>query len=1024
MKTLLTIISLLFLSLYAYSQVEIQWQNNFGEGEDNIPFSVSQTAEGGSIIAGRSTINDLSDVWVVKSNLYGELQWTKRFGGVGSEVATSIKQLSDGGYICAAIISAPGGDIETHYGGSDAWVVKLDPSGNIEWQRTYGGADEDIVNEIKPTNDGGFILCGDTKSYTEYPESEIFGGERDFWIIKLDSLGDFQWQRTYGGSNYELGWSISPLDDGNLIMCGSTASNDYDMFGNHGGYTDAWITKMDNNGDTIWTKSYGGSGTEIFETIIQSSENSYVAAGWSTSVDGDVSLNKGDRDVWVVKVDTNGNIIWQKTIGGFSSDYAEEIIQTSNGDYVLVGRTFSNDGDVSVNKGLYDFWVVKLNKNGEIIWEKTYGGSNYDEAYSICETFDMGYIVTGKTQSIDGDVLDNNCSMSFWILKIIEPNISGKVFYDENQNSILDEGEAGVTGHMIKLIPDSLYAISDQNGYFYFRADTGIHNVSYIPYPNWQTTNNEEYNVNLDYIINYFDTINIPVVPISNITDASIEIVSTPLNSGATTRYRLLFKNWGTETLSGHISFLFDPLLTYVASSHPFESFDAETILWNYESLASGSQDAIWVDFVVPGEQNIGDEIFAMASITPLDIDVSPQNNFDTIAGVVLSSFDPNNKIVTPKGCGEEGFLYQDTRLSYTISFQNTGNDTAQLVVLRDSLDINLDIETLLIEAYSHSIDWDIIGSREILFTFDSIMLPDSSTNYLESNGFVKYSISPKEGNAENVTVNNTTYIYFDYNSAIVTNTTKNTFVTTFPFFYDLEELPIIEADCSVNELTPPAGINACGTVISATHSIPLPIIEQGESEVLWTYDLGGGVSSTQIQNVSIIDDINPNIICIENQIINLEQGQTTYIVTGTEFDPVSYSDNCSIYTIVNDYNTDESLNGSELTPGSYFINWTITDIVGNTSSCINQITINSFVGINDKNSVKISIYPNPVVNVLNLQMNNSLESYSFEIISSAGELIYSGTIQDKSCVDTEHFASGMYLIKFSNGSKYKFNKQ
>ena len=229
--------------------------------------------------------------------------------------------------------------------------------GGLQWQKCFGGSGTDWAGSIIQTLDGGYIIAG----YTSSTDGDVSGnhGDHDAWVVKMDDVGSLQWQKCFGGSSYEIAGSIIQTLDGGYIIAGHTISTDGDVSGNHGGH-DAWVVKMDAVGTPQWQKCFGGSSYEIAGSIIQTLDGGYIIAGQTTSTDGDVSGNHGDHDSWVVKMDAVGTLQWQKCFGGSHCEIAGSIIQTLDGGYIIAGYATSTDGDVSGNHGESDAWVIKL----------------------------------------------------------------------------------------------------------------------------------------------------------------------------------------------------------------------------------------------------------------------------------------------------------------------------------------------------------------------------------------------------------------------------------------------------------------------------------------------------------------------------------------------------------------------------------------------------------------------------------------------------------------------------------------
>jgi hypothetical protein len=401
----------------------IEWQKSLGGTGDDFAQSIQQTTDGGYIVAGFTRSNDGdvtgnhgdNDAWVVKLSSTGAIEWQKTLGGTNGDAAYSIQQTADGGYILTGYTTSYDGDISGNHGYYDYWVVKLSSTGVIQWQKTLGGTADELPYSIQQTSDGGYIVAGITDSNN----GDITGnhGGRDYWIVKLSSTGTIQWQKALGGTGDDFETSMQKTADGGCIVAGWTVSNDGDVTGIHGN-EDYWVVKLTSTGAIEWQKTLGGTGDDYAASVQQTADGGYIVAGQTNSNDGDVTGNHGDYDYWVVKINSSGTVEWQKTLGGTSYDVVHSIQQTTNGNYILSGITGSNDGDVTGNNGYQDCWVVKLSSTGTLLWQKALGGSTSEEAYSIQETNDGGCIIAAYTQSNDGDVTGNHGSEDYWIVKL------------------------------------------------------------------------------------------------------------------------------------------------------------------------------------------------------------------------------------------------------------------------------------------------------------------------------------------------------------------------------------------------------------------------------------------------------------------------------------------------------------------------------------------------------------------------------------------------------------------------------
>jgi len=371
----------------------------------------------------KSGIHDTpyGDIWLVKIDNLGNIQWERTYGGDNIEELYSLQSTIDGGYIFGGVTGSNNGDVKSGYHGGlyDMWVVKLDAFGNIQWERTYGGSRNDMLFSILILPDG-YLLGGDTDSNSGDIKSGIKGKD-DNWVVKIDKLGNIQWEKTYGGTEEEDLYSLQSTIDGGYVLGGYTKSNNGDVkSGNHGNY-DFWIVKIDNLGKILWEKTYGGSSFDFFDELIPTSDGGYLLGGDTKSNDGDIqSSYHGGGDIWVVKIDNSGKIQWEKTYGGTDIEDLLNLIPTSDGGFLLGGYTWSNDMDVtSGNKGKGDSWIVKIDSTGKIQWEQTYGGIDIEWFTSLLTTKDNGYLLCG-TISYDIDFNSPiNDSSNFWVIKIV-----------------------------------------------------------------------------------------------------------------------------------------------------------------------------------------------------------------------------------------------------------------------------------------------------------------------------------------------------------------------------------------------------------------------------------------------------------------------------------------------------------------------------------------------------------------------------------------------------------------------------
>lgn len=354
-----------------------RWSGTFGGALGDQANDVCQTPDGGYIVAGATSSFGAggTDIYLIKVNESGGLVWSKTLGGSDEDTAISIRPTSDGGYILGGMTGSYGA------GAGDAYLVKVDATGNEVWKNTFGGSNHDWANSVQQTSDGGYILAG----YTE-----TFGaGGTDVYLVKADENGDEMWSKTFGGGAYDCAYSVQQTADGGYVPGGFSRSFDPP------GYSDCLLIKTDEDGNEVWTKVLGvPGGYEEAQCMQQTSDGGYILAGY-TQRPGAQSV-----DMYLLKTDENGNKLWDTTFGGSARDEANCVQQTSDGGYVLAGRT------ESFGAGDDDVYLVKTRSDGTRVWSRTFGGNRREQTYSVRQTFDGGYMVTAYTFSFGAQVSD------------------------------------------------------------------------------------------------------------------------------------------------------------------------------------------------------------------------------------------------------------------------------------------------------------------------------------------------------------------------------------------------------------------------------------------------------------------------------------------------------------------------------------------------------------------------------------------------------------------------------------------
>jgi hypothetical protein len=361
--------------------------------------SVIETSDGGYATTGYTVTFGAGweDAWLIKTDESGNMEWNRTYGGTDSDVGYSVIETSDGGYAIAGYTWSYGA------GGADAWLIKTDATGNIEWNQTYGGADGDAGYSIVETSDGGYAIAGITYSFG--------AGAADFWLVKTDESGNMEWSQTYGGTSTDSAWSLVETSDEGYAIAGYTSS-----YG--AGSSDFWLVKTNKYGNMEWSQTYGGPSSETGWSVVESSNGGYALTGYTSS------YGAGGYDVWLVKTDEIGNMLWSQTYGGTGTDSGYSVVETRDGGYAIAGYT------TSYGAGNNDVWLVKTDEIGNMQWSQTYGGTSTDNGYSVVETRNGGYAIAGETTSYGAGIYD------LWLIKTDVSGESGLAWTDSTSDTI------------------------------------------------------------------------------------------------------------------------------------------------------------------------------------------------------------------------------------------------------------------------------------------------------------------------------------------------------------------------------------------------------------------------------------------------------------------------------------------------------------------------------------------------------------------------------------------------------------
>ncbi|MFW9777737.1 MAG: hypothetical protein ACFFE8_02705 [Candidatus Heimdallarchaeota archaeon] len=370
--------------------IETVWNRTYGGIADDgagsgflYPPSLIKTNDGGFVLVGLTESYGLGfdDLWLIKTNAIGQSEWNKTFGGVDDERAGSVVQTTDGGFLIAGRTNSFGA------GGLDVWMVKTDTNGKHEWNKTYGGTEDDFANSVIQTADGGLALVGTTRSSG--------AGSDDMWLVKTNASGVIEWDKTFGGGAADTGISLIQTADGGFALVGVLRSSDAGIKPDN-----MWLVKTNANGEVEWDKDFGGTSFDRSLSVIQAADGGYVLVGESDS------YGAGLGDAILLKTDASGQQEWNNTIGGVDADLASSGIQTDDGGFILAGRTSS------FGAGSFDVWMVRTDNNGQPQWNFTLGGALSESANSFIQTANNEFVIAGSTFSYGAGGAD------FWLIKV------------------------------------------------------------------------------------------------------------------------------------------------------------------------------------------------------------------------------------------------------------------------------------------------------------------------------------------------------------------------------------------------------------------------------------------------------------------------------------------------------------------------------------------------------------------------------------------------------------------------------
>ncbi|MBK7681598.1 MAG: T9SS type A sorting domain-containing protein [Bacteroidetes bacterium] len=824
----------LVASTSVFAQV-INWQTAAGSPDQSWPRDLAVTPDSGFIMAVRLSgaegfeVTEPSfggnDFWVVKYDANKKLQWEKRFGGGASDYISKIRVARNGEYFVGGTSTSvmSGNKTESSYL-NDPWLLKLDANGNILWQNTIRATTQDYMRCMDTTSDNGVIMAIGTTSPIGFEKTVPLIGQYDSWLVKLDSMGVIQWQNvvTIPGVTEVYIQDIIQVPDGGYAAIGSYLTSDY--------YNA--LFRLDSLGDVLWHQSIASSNhnTDQMLTILNTTDKGFLV-GLNSA--GNVSPWKtensmGVSDIWVVKVDSLGNYVWDNTIGGTSTDGLNKMCFSPTGEIFISGASSSNIGADKSDRcrGSVDAWILKLSMNGVKLWDKTVGATEHDQGIGMGVLPNGELVVANYTYSekgYDRAIFRRSFSDS-WLFTLTENfnEITGSVFTDINLNSIKDSGD---------FVPQNLKIQTSDSSYHSYVSYDGTYKMLVLDSTyNFLTESNPYYGVNPALNTATFtgfkqiDSLNDFILhPIMFIQDLKISLAPPAMvRPGFSATYMISCENKGTVPVPAQIYFRLYPNISYVSSTSIPILLTSDSVMWDIGVIVPGQSKIMSVTVKLDTSIQVGSILNSYARALPIVTDFAPSDNNATWESSGEGSFDPND-ILVDKRTIEYNTLPSNPVLRYTIRFQNTGNAPATIVSVINNLPSKLLDSSFEFEASSHPVNIEYTqNSRMLKFDFPGIVLPDSGTNNEQSMGFVQYSIRPLTNLLPGDTIRNKAFIYFDYNSPVITNNAVTAIVQT----------------TSINEWVANGKLNMYPNPARDVLNISLP--ESYQQGMLMVYDLQG----------------------------------------------------------------------------------------------------------------------------------------------------------------------------------------
>jgi uncharacterized repeat protein (TIGR01451 family) len=748
--------------------------------------------------------------------------WEKSLGGTLTDITKGVLTNNDKGFAIIGASASNNGDITGHYGlpdSLDAIIIRTDSLGNKIWSKNYGGTNTDEFSSIAHAPNDGYICVGTT--YSNNLDAVTNHGGSDILVVRTDGDGNILWKKCLGGSGSDVGRRVRLLNDGSFLIAGTTTSTNGDVVGNTFG-TAAWSIKLDANGSVVWKYCWGntswGNTYAAFSADILALPDGNFAIAYRTEavvsthpVFGQCASRIGK----CVKFNAAGNVIWTydtyvyNQCGSLREDwYFHSMEQFPNGNIILVGNVVSTSGAVNRKVVNIDYltgqgisqatsyssnqYNSKPTNPGYLLVKKDnqFFFSEYDNIvkvlnYTVFFSYgQFGNIPEGYLDEINvnDNVVAYNINGNIGLMKFRDAynTIQGEAFQDLNHNNAKDAGEPPFTkGWFTTKKTSSIFSnivqYPNAQGQYTTITDTGTFATSFTPSKPFYTVTPVTKTTVFGNNFYKIDTVNFAVNALPGMRDYSVGVTAGVARPGFTTSYNITVRNNAIDTLTNKpVKMVKDSRLSFVNATPLPSSVVADTITWNITQLLPEQVKTMNIVLQMPliPTVNLGDTITSKFTIDTTG-DINQYDNTAIVKQRVTGSYDPNDKAENHGGSAVKTDLLNGEELFYTIRFQNTGNDTAFKVVVKDTLDAKLDPKTIIMESSSHNYRLEQQYGNILVWTFDNINLVDSGRNEPASNGYISFRIRTKNTIQENDTIKNGSSIYFDFNPPIHTNQVK-----------------------------------------------------------------------------------------------------------------------------------------------------------------------------------------------------------------------------------------------------------